>query len=66
MKVQTFFRAGGLQKYFIVEYNAVIDAKNLGVENTVRRRLAEFKLTQEIIEKELQILDKAAKTNKIG
>jgi hypothetical protein len=66
LQVQSFFRTGGLQKYFIVEYDAVVDAENLGVEATVDCRLAEFKLTQEIIEKELQVLDEAAKTDKTG
>jgi hypothetical protein len=36
------------------------------LENTVDQRLAEFKSTQEIIEKELQVLDEAAKTDKTG
>jgi hypothetical protein len=34
--------------------------------DTVDQRLAEFKLRQEIIEKELQVLDEAAKTDKTG
>jgi hypothetical protein len=64
VRVQSFFRTRGLQKYFIIKYNIVVNAENLGVEAIVDRRLAKFKLTQEIIEKELQVLNEAAKTNK--
>jgi hypothetical protein len=66
VQVQSFFRTRELQKYFIIKYNTVINVENLGVEATVDRQLAKFKLTQEIIKKELQVLAKAAKTNKTG
>ena len=66
VKVQTIFRMGGLQKYFIVEYDGVVNAEDMDVELTVEGRLAEFKVTQEIVEKELQVLDEAAKTDKTG
>lgn len=46
VKVQSFFRTGGLQKYFIVEYDAVVNAEEMAVEGIVEQRLAEFKLTQ--------------------
>ncbi|KAI9881854.1 MAG: Superkiller protein 3, partial [Watsoniomyces obsoletus] len=36
------------------------------MEGRVEQRLAEFRLTQEIIEQELQVLDEAAKTDKTG
>jgi superfamily II DNA helicase RecQ len=55
-----------LQNYFIVEYDAVVNAENSSVDCKVARRLAEFKLTREIIEEELHILDEAAKTDKTG
>jgi hypothetical protein len=36
----------------------------LNIEDIVERRLAKFRTTQEIIKKELQVLNEAAKTNK--
>jgi hypothetical protein len=34
--VQTFFSGGGLQKYFLVEYDAILNAENLDVDDTVQ------------------------------
>lgn len=66
VKVKTFFRTGGLQKYFMVKYDEVVIAEDMDVERTIEGRLAEFKVTQEIVGKELQVLDEAAKTDKTG
>ena len=53
VKVQSFFRSGGLQKYFIVDLADVQNAENAGVENTVPGLLAEYKLTQQEVQEEL-------------
>jgi hypothetical protein len=50
VKVQTFFCIGGLQKYFVVDLGDVEDEENLGDERRLKRRLAEFRLTQESVE----------------
>ena len=66
VKVQSFFRSGGLQKYFIVDLvDAQID-ENAGVENIVSGLLAEYELIQQEVEEELQTLEEAAKTDKTG
>jgi truncated hemoglobin YjbI len=66
IKVQTFFRTGGLQKYFVVNLGEVEDKENLGDKRRLKRRLAEFQLTQESVKQDLQILEDAAKTNRTG
>ena len=66
MKVQSFFRTGGLQKYFIVNLVDAGNTENDGVENAVQAQLAEYKLTQQEIEEELQTLEAAAKIDKTG
>jgi hypothetical protein len=66
VKVQSFFRSGGLQKYFIVDLaDAEID-ENARVVNTISGLLAEYELTQQEVEEELQTLEEAAKTDKPG
>jgi hypothetical protein len=62
--VQTFFRTGGLQKYFVVNLGEVEDKENLGDKRRLERQLAEFQLTQESVEQDLQILEDAAKTDR--
>ena len=66
VKVQSFFRTGGLQKYFIVNLVDAGNTENDGVENVVQAQLAEYKLTQQEIEEELQTLEAAAKIDKTG
>jgi truncated hemoglobin YjbI len=66
VKVQTFFRTGGLQKYFVVDLGKVEDEENLGDKRRLKRRLAKFQLTQESVKQDLQILEDAAKTNRTG
>ena len=46
VKVQSFFRTGGLQKYFIVDLVDAGNVENAGVENSVQAQLDEYKLTQ--------------------
>ncbi|KAJ4329600.1 hypothetical protein N0V87_010726, partial [Didymella glomerata] len=66
VKVQSFFRTGGLQKYFIVDLVDAGSSENAQVENVVQAQLAEYKLTQQEIEEELQTLEAAAKIDKTG
>jgi hypothetical protein len=65
VKVQSFFRTSRLQKYFRVNWDKVEDAETLDKERRLKARLAKFKLIQELIEKDLQVLEEAAKTNRI-
>jgi truncated hemoglobin YjbI len=64
--VQTFFRTGGLQKYFVVNLGKVEDKENLGDKRRLKRQLAKFQLTQESVKQDLQILEDAVKTNRTG
>jgi hypothetical protein len=64
--VQTIFRTRGLQKYFAVNLSSIEDAEIVEDERRLKRRLVEFKLTQELVEKDLQVLKDAAKTNRTG
>lgn len=66
VKVQSFFRSGGLQKYFIVDLADAQINENAGVENIVSGLLAEYELIQQEVEEELQTLEEAAKTDKTG
>ncbi|KAL1640484.1 hypothetical protein SLS61_010254, partial [Didymella pomorum] len=66
MKVQSFFRTGGLQKYFTVNLVDAGNTENDEVENTVQAQLAEYRSTQQEIEEGLQTLEAAAKIDKTG
>jgi superfamily II DNA helicase RecQ len=66
VKVQSFFRTGGLQKYFIVGLADAVDPENASVEAAIEAQLAEYKVTQQEVEEELQTLEDAAKTDKTG
>jgi hypothetical protein len=67
VKVQTLFRTGGLQKYFVVNLESTeIGEEGAVVEHTVQGQLAEYRATQESVEQELQVLGEAAKTDKTG
>jgi hypothetical protein len=66
VNVQTFFCTGGLQKYFVVDLGEVEDKENLGDKRRLERRLAEFRLIQESVKQDLQILKDAVKTDRTG
>ena len=66
VKVQSFFRTGGLQKYFIVKTAEAENTQDVNVEVAVQRQLAEYKLTQREVKQELETLEEAAKTDKTG
>jgi hypothetical protein len=53
VKVQSFFRTSGLQKYFVVDLGGIEDSKNVDDERRLEGRLAEFQLTQELIREDL-------------
>jgi hypothetical protein len=55
-----------LQRYFIVKQAKAEDAENLSIERHVKGQLDEYKLTQQAVEKELQVLEDAVKTDKTG
>jgi hypothetical protein len=55
-----------LQKYFVVDLGGIEDSKNVDDERRLEGRLAEFQLTQELIREDLQVLEDAAKTDRIG
>ena len=44
--VQSFFRTGGLQRYFVVDVAEARDVENAGVEERVEAQLAEYRLTR--------------------
>ena len=70
VKVQTFFRTGGLQRYFVVDVaDSSDDAPCVPreVASVVSERLAEWKLTKHAHEKKAQVMDaQVAKTDKTG
>lgn len=66
VKVQSFFRTAGMQKYFVVETDDAGNPENANVEVAVQEELAAYSLTQQQIQEELQILEAAAKTDKTG
>lgn len=66
VKAQTFFRTAGMQRYWIVEAAEAGDVENAHVDVTVQRQLAAYKLTQQLVESELQRLEEATNTDKAG
>jgi hypothetical protein len=66
VKVQTFFCTGGLQNYFMVDWGNVENTEEVDDERRLEGRLAEFRRIQGIVEKELQVLEDAAKTDRTG
>ena len=69
VKAQTFFRTGGLQRYFVVKVADNDRAPSDPHETTevVRERLAEWKLTKHAQEEKAQVMDaEVAKTDKTG
>jgi hypothetical protein len=55
-----------LQRYFVVKQAEAEDAENLSIKRHVKGQLNKYKLTQQAVEKELQVLEDAAKTDKTG
>jgi hypothetical protein len=69
VKVQTFFRTGGLQRYFVVRAADSRNALDVSreVADVVKERLAEWQLTQHAHEERAQVMDaQVAKTDKMG
>jgi hypothetical protein len=69
VKVQTFFRTGGLQRYFVVRAadSGNAPAVSREVADVVNERLAEWQLTQRAHEERAQVMDaQVAKTDKTG
>ena len=64
--MQSFFRTGGLQKYFVVATDVAANRESAVVEEIVAEQLAEYQSTQQQIEEELQVFSEAAKTDKTG
>jgi hypothetical protein len=55
-----------LQRYFVVKQAKAEDAENLSIKCYIKGQLNKYKLTQQAVEKELQVLEDAAKTDKTG
>ncbi|CAO2655088.1 Nn.00g101520.m01.CDS01, partial [Neocucurbitaria sp. VM-36] len=66
VKVQSFFRAGGLQKYFIVDLVDAENGENLDLDHVVQQQLAQWKETKQQLKAEMEVMDDAAKTDKTG
>ncbi len=45
VNIQSFFRTGGLQKYFIIDLADARNNENVGVKQQIQAQLAEYKLT---------------------
>ena len=73
IKVQTFFKSGGLQRYFIVDAGQIRSSSSttLSTRNpttdTVKEQLAEWDATKQVHKEKAQIMDaEVAKTDKTG
>jgi hypothetical protein len=55
-----------LQRYFVVKQAKAEDAENLSIKCCIKGQLDKYKLTQQAVEKELQVLEDTAKTDKTG
>jgi hypothetical protein len=55
-----------LQRYFVVKQAKAEDAENLSIKHYIKGQLNKYKLTQQAVKKELQVLEDAAKTDKTG
>jgi hypothetical protein len=69
VKAQTFFRAGGQQRYFVVRAADSTSTLSipLKVADVIKERLAEWQLTQHAYKERAQVMDaQVAKTDKTG
>jgi hypothetical protein len=69
VKVQTFFRSGGLQKYFLVDVGVAENAENtekLDQNKIVKQQLSTWHDMRKQLEKEMQVMAEATKTDKTG
>ena len=53
VKVQSFFRTGGLQKYFVVATDVAANQDSTVVEEIVAEQLAEYQSTQQQIKEDI-------------
>jgi hypothetical protein len=71
IKVQTFFKSGGLQRYFIVDASqsnsTTLSIRCQTADNTVKEQLAQWDATKQAHKEKAQIMDaEVAKTDKTG
>ena len=66
VKVQSFFRTGGLQKYFIVEADVVENRQDLAQNKVVKEQLDAWREVRKQLEDDMQVMGDAAKTDKTG
>jgi superfamily II DNA helicase RecQ len=66
VKVQTFFRSGGLQKYFLVDLGVGENGEKLDQNEIVRQQLSKWHEVRQELEKEMQVMAEATKTDKTG
>jgi hypothetical protein len=66
VKVQTFFRSGGLQKYFIVKPGGEDNSETLDRDQVVERQLSTWLEARKQLEKDMDVIGDAAKTDKTG
>jgi hypothetical protein len=66
VQVQSFFRLGGLQKYFIVEGGNVENGQNVDQNQVVMRQLDAWHKVREQLGEDMQVMDDAAKADKTG
>jgi hypothetical protein len=53
MKVQTFFKSGGLQKYFIINLGEVESKENLDPNQVVQQQLSNYQKVRKEIEDDM-------------
>jgi hypothetical protein len=53
-----------LQKYFVINLEGIENTEIIDDKRRLKRRLTKFKLIQELVEKDLQVLKDAVKTNR--
>lgn len=66
VKVQTFFKGGGLQKYFIVELSVSENEQNLVQNQVVSQQLNTWLEVREQLDEDMDVMRDAAKTDKTG
>ena len=66
VKVQTFFRNGGLQRYFIVDLGEGENGEKVDQNQVVQQQLSGWQNVRQQLEEDMQVMAEAAKTDKTG
>jgi len=66
VKVQSLFRSGGLQKYFLVEVGVVENRVDLDPNQVVEEQLNAWHGVRKQLEEDIQVMEDTTKTDKTG